>query len=63
MSKELRQLTTSGKSFIKDSKRFLEKKKDEKLCDYEQYLSFDIKDMYPSLPKYDMLSEIKNRNK
>ena len=23
--------------------------------------SFDIKDMYPSLPKYDPLSEIKNR--
>ena len=29
--------------------------------DDEQFVSFDIKDMYPSLPKYDVLSEIKNR--
>ena len=27
----------------------------------EQYVNFDIKDMYPSLPKYGVLSEIKNR--
>ena len=60
MSKELQQITTSGKSFIKDSKSFVENIKDEKLSDDEQFVSFDIKDMYPSLPEYDVLSEIKN---
>ena len=61
MSKELQQLTTSEKSFIKDSKSFVENIKDEKLSDDEQFVSFDIKDMYLSLPKYDVLSEIKNK--
>ena len=51
LSKELWQITTSGKSFIKDSKRWV----------MMSNFSFDIKDMYPSLPKYDPLSEIKNR--
>ena len=37
--------------------------KDEKLSDDEQFVSFDIKNMYPSLPKYDALSETKNRIK
>ena len=27
----------------------------------EQFVSFNIKDMYPSLLKYDVLSEMKNR--
>ena len=31
------------------------------MSDDEQFVSLDIKDMYPSLPKYDVLSEIKNR--
>ena len=35
--------------------------KDEKLSDDEQFVSFDIQGMYLSLPKYDVLSEIKNR--
>ena len=61
LSKELRQITTSGKSYIQDSKSFVENMKHEKLSDDEQFVSFDIKDMYPSLPKYDVLSEIKNR--
>ena len=60
-SNELRQITTSGKSFIKDSKSFVENIKDEKLSGDEQFVSFDIKDMHPSLPKYDALSEIQNR--
>ena len=34
---------------------------DEKLSDDEQFVSFDIKDMYPSSLKHDVLSEIKNR--
>ena len=54
-------MKTSGKSFIKDSESFVENIKHEKLSDDEQFVSFDIKDMYPSLPKYDVLSEIKNR--
>ena len=61
MSKELPQITTSGKSFIKDSKSFVENIKDEKLSDDEQFVSFDIKGMYPSSLKYDELSEINNR--
>ena len=63
MSKELRQITTSGKIFIKDSKNLAEKIKHEKLSDDEQFVSFDIKDMYLLLPEYDVLSEIKNRIK
>ena len=55
MSKELQQLTTSGKSFIKDSKSFVENIKDE------QFVSSGIKAMYLSLPKYDALSKIKNK--
>ena len=61
LSKELQQNTTTGKSFMKDSKRFAENIKNEKLRDDEQFVSFDIKDMYPSLAKYDVLSEIKSR--
>ena len=55
LSKELQQITTSGKSFIKDSKSFVENIKHEKLSDDEQFVSFDIKDKYPSLLKYDVL--------
>ena len=61
MSKELWKSTASGKSFVKDSKSSVENIKDEKLSDDEQSVSFDIKDMYPSLSKYDALSEIKSR--
>ena len=31
------------------------------MSDDEQFVSFDIKDMYPPLPEYDVLSEIRNR--
>ena len=31
------------------------------MSDDELFVSFDIKDMYPSLLKYEVLSEIKNR--
>ena len=54
-------MTTSGKFFFKDSKSFVENIKDENSSHDEQFVSFDIKDMYPSLSKYDVLSEIKNR--
>ena len=46
---------------MQDSESFVENIKYEKLSDDEQFVSFDIKDMYPSLPKYDVLSEIKNK--
>ena len=35
--------------------------KNEKLSSDEQFASFDIKDLYPSLAKYNALSEIQNR--
>ena len=54
-------MTTSRKIFIKDSKSFVENIKDEKLSDFEQFVSFGVKSIYRSLPKYDVLSEIKNR--
>ena len=60
LSKELQQITKSRRSFIKDSTSFVENIKDEKLSDDDQFVSFDIKDMYPSLPQYDVLSEINN---
>ena len=46
---------------MQDSESFVENIKYEKLSDDERFVSFDIKDMYPSLPKYDVLSEIKNK--
>ena len=60
LPKELQQITKSRRSFIKDSTSFVENIKDEKLSDDEQFVSFGIKDMYPSLPQYDVLSEINN---
>ena len=54
-------MATSRKSFIKNWKSFVENIKDEKLSGNEQFVSFDIKNLYPSLPKYNVLSEIKNR--
>ena len=48
-------MTTSGKRFIKDLESFVKSIKVEKLSDDEQFASFDIKEMYPSLPKYDVL--------
>ena len=59
--KELRRIATSEKCFIKESKSFVENINDENMSDDEQFVSLDIKGMYPSLPKYDVLSEIKNR--
>ena len=35
--------------------------KHENLSDDEQFFNLDITEMHPSLPKYDVLSEIKNR--
>ena len=46
---------------IKDLKTFVENIKHEKLSDDKQFVSFDIKDMYLSFMKYNVLSERKNR--
>ena len=40
---------------------FVENIKDENLSDNARFVSFGIKDMYPSLPKFDVLLQIKNR--
>ena len=46
MSKgKLRQITTSVKSFIKDSKGFVQNIKNENLSDDEELVSFDFKDI------------------
>ena len=46
MSKgKLRQITTSVKSFIKDSKVFVQNIKNENLSDDEELVSFDFKDI------------------
>ena len=49
LPKELRQLTTSGKFFIKDLNSFIQNMKDEKLSDFKQFVKFVTKGMYPSL--------------
>ena len=46
MSKgKLQQITTSVKSFIKDSKVFVQNIKNENLSDDEELVSFDFKDI------------------
>ena len=46
MSKgKLRQITTSVKNFIKDSKVFVQNIKNENLSDDEELVSFDFKDI------------------
>ena len=57
ISNELKPLTVSGKSFIKDSKQFVDKIKNVSLREGEKMVSFDIADMYPSLPKFDVIKE------
>ena len=61
VSKELKPLTTTGKSYIKDTEEFVSKLKNEKIEDDEKLISFDIADMYPSLPKLDVFNEVKRR--
>ena len=57
--KELQQLTTSGKSFIKDSKGFVDNIKDEKLNEDKNIVNFDMK----PLSKGEVLSEVERRIK
>ena len=66
VSNELKPMTVSAKSFIKDSQDFVQKLKNKKLQEGEKLVSFDISDMYPSLPKEQVIQEvirrIKNKN-
>ena len=61
VAKELKALTTSGKSYIKDTEQLVSTIKNEKLDKNESMISFDISDMYPSLPKSEVLQEIERR--
>ena len=57
VSRELKPLTISGKSYIKDSEDFINKIKNETLQENERIVSFDISDMYPSLSRKDVVQE------
>ena len=61
VSNELKPLTTNAKSFIKDTSDFVDKLKDVTLNDNEKLISFDIADMYPSLPKEEVIREVERR--
>ena len=63
ISKELRLLIRSGKSYIKDTEQFVDKIRNIKLKEDETMISFDISDMYPSLPKQDVITEVVRRIK
>ena len=63
LNRELKPLTTTAPSFIKDTKKFVTKIKVEKLEEGEKLVSFDIVDMYLLLPKTDVLNEIIRRIK
>ncbi|XP_057308243.1 uncharacterized protein LOC130646122 [Hydractinia symbiolongicarpus] len=59
--KELKYLTTSAKSYIKDTEQFVNKVKEINLDENEKLVSFDIADMYPSLPKSEVIHEVERR--
>ena len=54
-------MTRSGKSYIKDTEQFVDKIKNIKLEEDETMISFDISDMYPSLPKRNVFTEVVRR--
>ena len=56
-------MTSGKKSFIKDSRGFVDNTKNEKLNESEKLASFDIKDTYRSLSTDEVLAEIKRRIK
>ena len=61
ISKELRPLIRSGKSYIKDMEQFVDKIRNIKLEEGRTMIGFDISDMYPSLPKQDVITEVFRR--
>ena len=61
ISKELRPLIRSGKSYIKDTEQFVDKIRNIKLEEDETMISFDMSGMYLSLPKQDVITEVVTR--
>ena len=61
ISKELRPLIRSGKSYIKDTEQFVDKIRNIKLEEDETMISFDMSGMYLSLPKQDVITEVVRR--
>ena len=61
ISRELKPLTASATSFIKNSEQFVNKLKNIQLQEAEKIASFDIADMYPSLPKQHVIKEVERR--
>ena len=61
ISKELRPLIRSGKRYIKDTEQFVDKIRNIRLEEDETMVSFDISDMYPSLPKQVVITEVVRR--
>ena len=61
ISKERRPLVRSGKSYIKDTEQFVDKIRNVILEEDETIISFDISDIYPSLPKQDVIAEVVRR--
>ena len=61
ISKELRPLIRSGKSYIKDTEQFADKNRNIELEEDKIMISFDISDMYPSIPKQDVIAEVVRR--
>ena len=61
ISKELRPLIRSGKSYIEDTEQFVDKIRNVRLEEDETMISFNISDVYPSLPKQDVITEVARR--
>ena len=61
ISKELRPLIRSGKSYVKDTEQFVYKIRNIKLEEDETMISCDMPDMYPSLPTQDVITEVARR--
>ena len=61
LSKELRPLIRSGKSYIKDTEQLVDKIRNVKLEEDEKMVSFDISSMYPSLRKLVAITEVVRR--
>ena len=61
LSKELRPLIRSGKSYIKDAEQLVDKIRNVKLEEDEKMISFDISSMYPSLRKLVAITEVVRR--
>ena len=58
VSRELKSLVLGGKSYIKDSANFVQTLKSITLEPSDNIVSFDVEDMYPSLPRAEVLKEV-----